>query len=87
MDKLTLARLRAAFRHDFRILLFPIENERKFYKKRFTRVVIPFVVWCVVYAFYYYAQGTNSLRATLLNISHIPLTTAPRWAICGSSIC
>jgi surface polysaccharide O-acyltransferase-like enzyme len=53
--------------------LFPIGNERKFYKKRFTRVVIPFVVWCVVYAFYYYAQGTNSLRATLLNISHIPL--------------
>ena len=36
-------------------------------------MVIPFVVWCVVYAFYYYAQGTNSLRATLLNISHIPL--------------
>jgi len=53
--------------------LFPIGNERKFYKKRFTRVVIPFAVWCVVYAFYYYAQGTNSLRATLLNISHIPL--------------
>jgi surface polysaccharide O-acyltransferase-like enzyme len=45
----------------------------KFYKKRFTRVVIPFVVWCVVYAFYFYAQGTNSLRATLINISHIPL--------------
>jgi surface polysaccharide O-acyltransferase-like enzyme len=53
--------------------LFPIGNERKFYKKRFTRVGIPFVVWCVIYAFYYYAQGTNSLRATLLNISHIPL--------------
>jgi surface polysaccharide O-acyltransferase-like enzyme len=53
--------------------LFPIGNERKFYKKRFTRAVIPFVVWCVVYAFYYYAQGTNSLPATLLNISHIPL--------------
>jgi surface polysaccharide O-acyltransferase-like enzyme len=53
--------------------LFPIGSERKFYKKRFTRVLIPFVVWCVVYAFYYYAQGTNSLRATLLNIAHIPL--------------
>jgi len=53
--------------------LFPIGDERKFYKKRFTRVVIPFAVWCVVYAFYYHAQGTNSLRATLLNISHIPL--------------
>jgi surface polysaccharide O-acyltransferase-like enzyme len=67
--------------------LFPIGDERKFYKERFTRVVIPFVVWCVVYAFYYYAQGTNSLRATLLNIAHIPLNYGTRWAICGSSTC
>jgi len=26
--------------------LFPIEDERKFFRKRFTRVVIPFVIWC-----------------------------------------
>ena len=31
--------------------LFPIEDERKFFRKRFTRVLIPFVIWCAVYAF------------------------------------
>src|SRR5665213_999102 len=40
--------------------LFPVGNERKFFRKRFTRVLIPFVVWCVVYSFYYYAQGAIS---------------------------
>lgn len=53
--------------------LFPIEDERKFFRKRFSRVLIPFVVWCVVYAFYYYARGTNSLHATLLNLAKIPI--------------
>jgi surface polysaccharide O-acyltransferase-like enzyme len=53
--------------------LFPIEDERKFFRKRFTRVLIPFIVWCVVYAFYYYATGAASLRTTLLNIAKIPV--------------
>jgi surface polysaccharide O-acyltransferase-like enzyme len=53
--------------------LFPIEDERKFFRKRFTRVLIPFVVWCVVYAFYYYATGAATLHATLLNIAKIPV--------------
>lgn len=53
--------------------LFPVGDERKFFRKRFTRVLIPFVVWCVVYAFYYYAQGTASLHTTLLNIAKIPV--------------
>ena len=53
--------------------LFPVGDERKFFRKRFTRVLIPFVVWCVVYAFYSYAQGAATLRATLLNIAHIPV--------------
>jgi surface polysaccharide O-acyltransferase-like enzyme len=53
--------------------LFPIDDERKFFRKRFTRVLIPFVLWCVVYAFYYYAQGTASLHTTLLNIAKIPV--------------
>jgi surface polysaccharide O-acyltransferase-like enzyme len=51
--------------------LFPIENERKFFRKRFTRVLIPFVIWCAVYAFYYYGQGTISLHTALLNIAKI----------------
>jgi surface polysaccharide O-acyltransferase-like enzyme len=53
--------------------LFPIEDESKFFRKRFTRVLIPFVVWCVVYAFYFYAQGVTSLQTTLLNIAKIPV--------------
>jgi surface polysaccharide O-acyltransferase-like enzyme len=53
--------------------LFPIGDERKFFRKRFTRVLIPFVIWCAVYAFYYYAQGAISLQTALLNIAKIPV--------------
>jgi surface polysaccharide O-acyltransferase-like enzyme len=53
--------------------LFPIENEGKFFRKRFTRVLVPFVVWCTIYAFCYYAQGTITLQAALLNIAKIPI--------------
>lgn len=53
--------------------LFPIENERKFFRKRFTRVVIPFVIWCAIYSFYYYAQGAISFQSALLNIAKIPV--------------
>jgi surface polysaccharide O-acyltransferase-like enzyme len=53
--------------------LFPIQDERKFFKKRFSRVLIPFVIWCAVYAFYDYARGLASLRTTLLNIARIPV--------------
>jgi surface polysaccharide O-acyltransferase-like enzyme len=53
--------------------LFPIEDERKFFRKRFTRVLIPFVIWCAVYAFYYYAQGAITLQTALLNIAKIPV--------------
>ena len=53
--------------------LFPVGDERKFFRKRFTRVLLPFLVWCVVYAFYSYAQGAATLQATLLNIAHIPV--------------
>ena len=53
--------------------LFPIENERKFFRKRFTRVLIPFVIWCAVYSFYSYAQGQIPLQTALLNIAKIPV--------------
>jgi surface polysaccharide O-acyltransferase-like enzyme len=53
--------------------LFPIGDERKFFRKRFTRVLIPFVIWCAVYSFYYYAQGAIPLRTALLNIAKIPV--------------
>lgn len=51
--------------------LFPVGDERKFFRKRFTRVLIPFVVWCVVYSFYYYAQGAISLQTAFLNVAKI----------------
>ena len=53
--------------------LFPIENERTFFRKRFTRVLVPFVIWCAVYAFYYYMEGAISLQTALLNIAKIPV--------------
>ena len=53
--------------------LFPIGDERKFFRKRFTRVFVPFVIWCAVYAFYYYAQGTITLQTALRNIAKIPI--------------
>jgi surface polysaccharide O-acyltransferase-like enzyme len=53
--------------------LFPVGDERRFFRKRFTRVLVPFVVWCAVYAFYDYARGLTSLRTTLLNIARIPV--------------
>jgi len=53
--------------------LFPLGDERTFFRKRFTRVLIPFVLWCAVYAFYYYAQGTTTLHTALLSIAKIPV--------------
>jgi surface polysaccharide O-acyltransferase-like enzyme len=53
--------------------LFPVGDERKFFRRRFTRVLIPFILWCAVYSFYYYARGAISLQAALLNIAKIPV--------------
>src|SRR6201996_5437681 len=53
--------------------LFPIEDESKFFRKRFTRVLIPFVIWCAVYAFYYFGMGTISLHTALLDVAKIPV--------------
>ena len=53
--------------------LFPVGDERVFFRKRFTRVLTPFIFWCIVYAFYYYAQGQASLTTTFVNIAKIPV--------------
>jgi surface polysaccharide O-acyltransferase-like enzyme len=53
--------------------LFPVGDERVFFRKRFTRVLTPFIFWCVVYAFYFYFQGQASLTTTLGNIAKIPV--------------
>ena len=53
--------------------LFPVGDERRFFKRRFTRVLVPFVIWCAVYSFYYYGQGTITLQAALLNVAKVPV--------------
>jgi surface polysaccharide O-acyltransferase-like enzyme len=53
--------------------LFPVNDTRLFFKKRFSRVAIPFVLWCILYAFYYYFTGAANINTTLVNILHIPI--------------
>jgi surface polysaccharide O-acyltransferase-like enzyme len=51
--------------------LFPINDTRIFFRKRMSRVAIPFILWCVLYAFYFYLMGSADLKTTILNISKI----------------
>ena len=51
--------------------LFPITDSRAFFKKRMSRVAIPFVLWCVIYAFYYYFKGQATIQDTLINVAKI----------------
>ena len=44
-----------------------------FFKKRFTRILYPFLFWCVAFAVYYVFYRGDSLAACLTNIAHIPL--------------
>lgn len=53
--------------------LFPVRDEGAFFRKRFSRVLAPFVVWCAIYAFYFYWQGTVTLQGALLDILKIPV--------------
>ena len=51
--------------------LFPVKDTNSFLKKRLSRVIIPFVLWCVLYAFYQYLMGQVSLGAAFINILKI----------------
>jgi surface polysaccharide O-acyltransferase-like enzyme len=54
--------------------ILPVKEELGiFLKKRFTRVLIPFVVWCALYAFYQYFRGQVELGMAFLNILKIPV--------------
>ncbi|MCD7974116.1 MAG: acyltransferase family protein [Candidatus Azobacteroides sp.] len=44
-----------------------------FFKKRFTRVAVPFVVWCILYALYGLVKGEATVGETGLNILKIPV--------------
>lgn len=53
--------------------LFPVNDAKVFLKKRFARVAVPFVIWCVLYAFYQYFTGMASLQKVFINILNIPV--------------
>ena len=55
-------------------LLLPVKEDMgTFFKKRFTRVAIPFIVWCVLYAIYWALKGQTTWAQAGINILHIPL--------------
>ena len=55
-------------------LLLPVKEEMNvFFKKRFTRVAIPFIVWCVLYAIYWALKGQTGWIQAGINILHIPV--------------
>ena len=53
--------------------LFPVTDTKAFLKKRFARVAIPFVVWCVLYSVYQYGIGTATLQQAMGNVLKIPV--------------
>ena len=55
------------------LFLFPVTDIPAFFKKRFSRIAIPFVLWCIFYALYYYLKGYADMGTTLAHIANIPL--------------
>src|ERR1700754_1920703 len=51
--------------------LFPVNDANTFFKKRLSRVAIPFVLWCILYAFYQYFMGMTDMSTVLFNILKI----------------
>ena len=55
-------------------LLLPLKEEMgTFFKKRFTRVAVPFIVWCILYAIYWVIIGQTNWSQAAINILHIPV--------------
>ena len=55
-------------------LLLPVKDEMgTFFKKRFTRVAIPFAVWCALYAIYWALKGQTDWAQAGINMLHIPV--------------
>ena len=54
--------------------LLPLKMDvTSFFKRRFTRILIPFVVWCVIYAVYYMVSRGDTLMDFVRNVVHIPV--------------
>ena len=55
-------------------LLLPMKGTcSEFFKKRFVRILGPFVVWSALYALYYVATRGDSWGQAITNILHIPV--------------
>lgn len=55
-------------------LLLPMRDTIPvFFRKRFTRVLYPFLVWCVIYAIYFVFSKGDTLEQMALNIFQIPV--------------
>lgn len=55
-------------------LLLPMRDTIPvFFRKRFTRVLYPFLVWCVIYAIYFVFSKGDTLEQMALNILQIPV--------------
>lgn len=55
-------------------LLLPVREEiSTFFKRRFTRVLIPFVLWCILYAVYFALKGQTTWLQAGINSLHIPV--------------
>jgi surface polysaccharide O-acyltransferase-like enzyme len=44
-----------------------------FFRKRFTRILFPWLFWCIAFAVYYVFYRGDSISQCLLNIAHIPV--------------
>ena len=53
--------------------LFPVTDTKSFLSKRLPRILIPFLIWSVIYACYQYLRGVTTLDAALINILLIPV--------------
>ncbi len=51
--------------------LFPVT--KTFFSKRLTRVLIPFIIWCVLYALRGFMLGQTDLQTAFINILKIPV--------------
>ena len=49
------------------------DTAQQFFRRRFSRVLGPFVLWCAAYAVYYVFRHGDSLGQCLQHIAHIPV--------------
>ena len=68
-----MSHLRSLVCNDLRILSFSGQRYQRLFKNRFSRVAIPFILWCVLYAIYQYYMGTTDLHGAFVNILKIPV--------------